>query len=78
MKKFVIFRVLVLYNFELKQKHSSYNSQFTLIAILKVPVCVFSCTLTKMWTIMKRNRQNLDNCLSGTKLTNMATFVSLG
>ena len=58
MKEFEIFRVLVLYNFELKQKHSSHNSQSTIGSHLKIASFMFSCTLTKMCVIVESNHQN--------------------
>ena len=76
MEEFAIFWMLVLYNFELTEKHSSHNSQNTVGSHLEnydfyvfMHIIIFFCIIVK---------SELDNCFSGTKLTNMATFASLG
>ena len=55
---FVTFRVLFLYNFELKQNIPVTNRKTQLVAVLKITICMCSCTLTQMCIIVKSNHQN--------------------
>ena len=86
MKEFAIFQVLDLYNTELKQKHSSHNSQNK---IGSHTIFLHSCTLTKMritlnsnhhnWIIVlvKKNNKDIYICFSGLMVMNLEFSLAL-